>query len=89
MSPHHAIKSGEYLFVGEVAGGPKEHEGIGFLGVASSHRYFMMAEVLTIVALPDGDLYIGGAFTMYNGVAINHIARIHADASLASILSGT
>jgi hypothetical protein len=48
------------------------------------------AEVLTIVPLPDGtrDLYIGGAFTMYNGVAVNHIARVHADGSLASILSG-
>jgi len=48
------------------------------------------AEVLTIVPLPDGtrDLYIGGAFTMYNGVAVNHIARVHADGSLGSILSG-
>jgi hypothetical protein len=48
------------------------------------------AEVLTIVPLPDGtrDLYIGGAFTMYNGVAVNHIARVHADGSLASIISG-
>jgi hypothetical protein len=48
------------------------------------------AEVLTIVPLPDGtkDLYIGGAFTMYNGVAVNHIARVHADGSLASTLSG-
>jgi hypothetical protein len=48
------------------------------------------AEVLAIVPLLDGtkDLYIGGAFTMYNGVAVNHIARIHADGSLASTLSG-
>lgn len=48
------------------------------------------AEVLTIVPSLDGtkDLYIGGAFTMYNGTAVNHIARIHADGSLASILSG-
>jgi hypothetical protein len=48
------------------------------------------AEILTIVPLVDGtrDLYIGGAFTMYNGVPVNHIARIHADGSLASLLSG-
>jgi len=48
------------------------------------------AEVLTIVPLPDGtrDLYIGGAFTTYNGVAVNHLARVHADGSLASTLSG-
>src|SRR5215831_9624046 len=48
------------------------------------------AEVLTIVPLPDGtrDLYIGGAFTTYSGVAVNHIARVHADGSLASTFSG-
>lgn len=48
-------------------------------------------EVLTILPLPDGtkDLYIGGAFTTYNGVAVNHVARIHADGSLASTLSGS
>ena len=48
------------------------------------------AEVLTIVPLLDGtrDLYIGGAFTMYNGVAVNHIARVQADGSLAAILGG-
>ncbi|HJT22316.1 MAG TPA: delta-60 repeat domain-containing protein [Nitrospira sp.] len=47
-------------------------------------------EVLTIVPLPDGtrDFYIGGAFTTYNGVAVNHIARVHADGSLASMLGG-
>jgi hypothetical protein len=49
------------------------------------------AEVMTIVPLADGtrDFYIGGAFTMYNGVAVNHIARVHADGSLASTLSGS
>jgi hypothetical protein len=48
------------------------------------------AEILTIVPVLDGtrDLYIGGAFTMYNGVAVNHIARVHADGSLASLLNG-
>jgi hypothetical protein len=47
-------------------------------------------EVLTIVPVSDGtrDFYIGGAFTTYNGVAVNHIARVHADGSLAGILSG-
>jgi hypothetical protein len=48
------------------------------------------AEVFTIVPLLDGtrDLYIGGAFTLYNGVVVNHIARIHADGSLAGGLGG-
>ena len=58
--------------------------------VATFQEPNLDAEVLTIVPVPDGtrDLYIGGAFTMYNGVAVNHIARIHADGSLAGILSG-
>jgi hypothetical protein len=45
--------------------------------------------VLTIVPVLDGtrDLYIGGTFTTYNGVPVNHIARIHADGSLASIVN--
>jgi hypothetical protein len=48
------------------------------------------AEVLTIVPVQDGtgDFYIGGLFTTYNGTAVNHFARIHADGSLASIVSG-
>jgi len=33
------------------------------------------------------DLYIGGGFTTYNGVPVNHIARIHADGSLASVVN--
>jgi hypothetical protein len=58
--------------------------------VATFHEPNVNGQILTIVPLPDGtkDLYIGGAFTMYNGVAVNHIARIHADGSLAGILSG-
>ena len=58
--------------------------------VSTFHEPNLDAEVLTIVPLPDGtrDLYIGGAFTTYNGVAVNHIARVHADGSLASILAG-
>ena len=45
--------------------------------------------VLTIVPVLDGtrDLYIGGTFTTYNGVPVNHIARIHADGSLASVVN--
>jgi hypothetical protein len=43
----------------------------------------------TIVPLQDGtgDLYIGGNFTTYNGAAVNHFARIHADGSLASVVN--
>ena len=45
--------------------------------------------VLTIVPVLDGtrDMYIGGVFTTYNGVPVNHIARIHADGSLASVVN--
>ena len=45
--------------------------------------------VLTVVPVLDGtgDLYIGGVFTTYNGVPVNHIARIHADGSLASVVN--
>lgn len=48
------------------------------------------AEVYTIVPAQDGtrDFYIGGLFTTYNGVAVNHFARVHADGSLASVVSG-
>jgi hypothetical protein len=58
--------------------------------VATFQEPVLDAEVLTIVPLPDGtrDLYIGGAFTTYNGVSVNRIARLHADGTLASILSG-
>jgi len=58
--------------------------------VATFQEPNLDGEVLTIVPLRDGtgDLYIGGAFTMYNGIAVNHIARVHADGSLANILSG-
>jgi hypothetical protein len=48
------------------------------------------AVVLTIVPVQDGtgDFYIGGYFTSYNGAAVNHFARIHADGTLASVVSG-
>jgi hypothetical protein len=54
--------------------------------VSAFHEPVLDAEIFTIVPLLDGtrDLYIGGAFTSYNGVAVNHIARVHADGSLAS-----
>jgi hypothetical protein len=44
--------------------------------------------ILAVVPVLDGtkDLYIGGFFTTYNGVPVNHIARIHADGSLASVV---
>jgi len=47
------------------------------------------AYVLSIDPVLDGtrDLYIGGVFTTYNGVPVNHIARIHADGSLASVVN--
>jgi hypothetical protein len=47
------------------------------------------AYVLSIVPVLDGtgDLYMGGVFTTYNGVPVNHIARIHADGSLASVVN--
>jgi beta-propeller uncharacterized protein DUF5122 len=45
--------------------------------------------VLALVPVLDGtrDLYIGGVFTTYNGVPVNHIARIHADGALASVVN--
>ena len=44
--------------------------------------------LVNIVPVLDGtrDLYIGGTFTTYNDVTVNHIARIHADGSLASVV---
>jgi hypothetical protein len=47
------------------------------------------AIVTSIVPLQDGtgDFYIGGFLTTYNGVAVNHFARIHADGSLASVVN--
>jgi hypothetical protein len=50
----------------------------------------MEGGVFTIAPVPNdtGDVYIGGSVTTYNGVAVNHFARIHADGSLASVGSG-
>jgi hypothetical protein len=47
------------------------------------------AEVYTIAPIQDGtrDFYIGGVFTTYNGVAVDHFARVHADGSLASVVN--
>jgi hypothetical protein len=46
--------------------------------------------VFTIVPVADdtGDISLGGIIPTYNGAAVNHIARIHADGSLASVVSG-
>jgi hypothetical protein len=48
------------------------------------------AEIYTIVPVLDGtrDFYIGGLFKTYNGVPVNHMARIHADGTLASVVAG-
>jgi beta-propeller uncharacterized protein DUF5122 len=45
--------------------------------------------LVNVVPVLDGtrDLYIGGTFTTYNDVPVNHIARIHADGSLASVVN--
>jgi hypothetical protein len=45
---------------------------------------------VSIVPVPDdtGDVYIGGNLTTYNGATVNNFARIHADGSLASVVSG-
>jgi hypothetical protein len=46
-------------------------------------------EAYSIVPIFDGtgDVYIGGEFTMYDGVVVNHFARIHGDGALASVIS--
>jgi hypothetical protein len=46
--------------------------------------------IITIVPLQDGtgDFYVGGYLTTYNGVAVNHFALVHADGTLASVVSG-
>jgi len=51
-------------------------------GAEAFSLVFLIAPVL------DGtnDLYRRG-FTTYNGVPVNHIARIHADGSLASVVN--
>jgi hypothetical protein len=45
--------------------------------------------IYTIVPVLDGtrDVYIGGFIKTYNGAAVNHFARIHADGSLASVVN--
>jgi hypothetical protein len=54
------------------------------------HEPTTLGVAYTIVPVLDGtgDVYIGGDFTTYNGAAVNHFARIHADGSLASVVSG-
>jgi hypothetical protein len=46
--------------------------------------------VYTIVPAEDGtgDFYIGGSFTTYNGAPVNRFALVHADGTLASVVSG-
>jgi uncharacterized delta-60 repeat protein len=40
------------------------------------------AAVNTIVQQPDGKILIGGSFTRFNGVTVNHIARLNINGSL-------
>lgn len=40
------------------------------------------ARVSTLTMLPGGDVFIGGAFTQYDGIGRNRLARLHADGSL-------
>jgi hypothetical protein len=79
--------SGDVLVSG-FSGGPIRLLRLSRSGaVVSSFREAILDNViLTMVPVLDGtnDLYIGGSFTTYNGVPVNHIARIHADGSLAS-----
>lgn len=42
------------------------------------------ASVAALVIAPDGDLYVAGNFTAYNGTNINRIARLNPDGSLDS-----
>jgi uncharacterized delta-60 repeat protein len=57
--------------------------------VPTFHQPSIDAEIYTIVPVLDGtgDFYIGGLFTIYNGAAVNHFARVHADGSLASVVN--
>jgi uncharacterized delta-60 repeat protein len=58
--------------------------------VPTFHEPSVDAEIYTIVPVLDGtrDFYIGGLFKTYNGAAVNHFARIHAEGTLASVVSG-
>ena len=48
------------------------------------------ADIFTTALQPDGKIIIGGAFTTYNGIARNYIARLNSDGSLdASFNPGT
>ncbi len=40
------------------------------------------SNVYTTLALPDGKIYIGGAFTTYGGSTVNRIARLKADGTI-------
>ncbi|ERM80121.1 hypothetical protein P872_12250, partial [Rhodonellum psychrophilum GCM71 = DSM 17998] len=40
--------------------------------------------VFTVTLQPDGKLLVGGDFTSYNGIALNHIARLNTDGSIDS-----
>ncbi len=42
----------------------------------------------TVLALPDGDIMIGGRFTQYDGVPCGHIARLHPDGAIDTSFGG-
>jgi beta-propeller uncharacterized protein DUF5122 len=44
------------------------------------------SSMVSIVSAADstGDLYVGGLFTLYNGIAVNHLVRIHADGTVTA-----
>jgi uncharacterized delta-60 repeat protein len=58
--------------------------------VSTFHEANVDGGIYTIVPVLDGtrDFYIGGLIKTYNGVPVNHIARVHADGTLASVVSG-
>ncbi|HKY73496.1 MAG TPA: PKD domain-containing protein [Nitrospira sp.] len=49
--------------------------------------FFLNFSIISVLD-GSGDFYIGGELTSYDGAAVNYFARIHADGSLASVVSG-
>ncbi len=55
---------------------------LGFAPGTSTALPYVGGEIYDVVRQSDGKFVIGGSFTSVNGVAINRIARIHADGTL-------
>jgi uncharacterized delta-60 repeat protein len=49
------------------------------IGSGPNSRTFGGSASLRIVEQPDGKLLIGGSFTVFNGVTVNHIIRLNSD----------